>query len=408
MRLVFVNYSSPRVRHVSGIRVWKFAETIAKRGHRVVVLTSSHGMEGDPGLPPASLCRELEGHDWSRPFHLLVPDPENRWLKGVAEGTVPKWIRAIIIAHAFTEHRGMFYPWVEAARKYLGEIVAHFAPDLVWATFGNTDSLHIGQSLAHAAGVPWVMDIKDGWDPFVPAPFRNLTARRFRDAARITSNSDFSAAVAHPWFPQPRTTVYSGVDPAFLNGVSRRLEDNEFRIVLSGGLYQEPVLKDFLDGLRSWLERLSASARSHVTLAYAGAATDVLKRNLSAVNSLCEVELHAYLPFPEFMGLIQSASVNTYLWLPATFHHKLIELLACDRPIIAFPGEHEESKAIAREVSGDLRCCETPERLAAYLDCLWKHRSSLKPKVNLEVLSQFTWDAQAKNLFGVFDRALTK
>jgi glycosyltransferase involved in cell wall biosynthesis len=405
MRAVFVNYSHPNVSHVSSSRLSSFANVLARMGHRVVLLTKSLA-NSERRLSPQQVSKELEVHNWTVPFHLACVPEESVLLMRQRAGQLTTMQSKLVVVWNYLRNSGMFHDWVVGSREYWDLLAQQFKPEIIWGTFGNTDSWLIAQSIARMSRIPWVMDIKDGWDPFVPPLFRSLIARRFADASWQTSNSEFSAAVARPWFHQPQTTIYSGVHCESLASMPQAVSLEEFTIVISGSLYREAVLREFLSGLRSWLHQLRDDWRSRVRLVYAGSDSTMLKGNIQSLSSLCRVEISGYLPFKEFEHLIRSASVNAYLWSPVTFHHKLLELLACNRPIIAFPGEHEESRSIAHRVSGDLRCCQSPEILKSSLDDLWDKRYVTDGSVSLEALRFFTWEAQAKTLTNVFDKVL--
>ena len=376
-----------------------------RAGHQIILLTKSL-QDDEQQKSVESVAREMAVHNWSKPYLLSCVPAKNSVLRKQRKGLYSSLQSKSVVAFNYLVRSGVFADWVQGTRLYWQVLVSEFRPDIAWATFGNTDSLAIAQGIARTAKIPWVIDVKDGWKQFIPRPIHGLVARRFRDAAWITSNSEFSAAQARPWFRQAHTVVYSGVDLKLLSSDRSSNDGKRFKIVLSGGLYREPVLRKFLCGLQMWLDDLQPHYRSEVTVVYAGSDTEMFKRNSVGVESRCRVEVRGYLPFPKFCEIIRSASVNAYLWLPATFHHKLIELLACNRPVIAFPGEHEESKAIARRVRGDLNCCQTPEMLVGCLESIRKGEHRAKWGVSSQALQHFTWDAQAKLVLQLFSRVL--
>ena len=50
------------------------------------------------------------------------------------------------------------------------------------------------------AGCPWVADIKDIWDVFIPGPFKLSLAQIYADAAALTTFSDFHRTRSTPYF----------------------------------------------------------------------------------------------------------------------------------------------------------------------------------------------------------------
>jgi glycosyltransferase involved in cell wall biosynthesis len=310
-----------------------------------------------------------------------------------------------LTAWYFLRYSGVYWDWSEAAREIEGIVAAQFRPEIVWATFLPSDALVIAQRLAKRAGCPWILDLKDAWSYRLPRGLRHLIARWFRDANGITANSRFHGTQGEQWFKKGATTLYDGISDAFLKA-RPSLMDNLFRIMLVGSTYGKARLISFLEGLRNWLLTLPEGARASVRLTYAGsdsAAVRLACDQTGLLKDLCEVEILGYLPLVQLADLCASASVNAYLWLPSTFHHKLLELLACGRPVIVFPGENDEASALASKLSGDLRICKNEEGLSRTLRNLWQCRNAEQhTRRNLALLETVSWDSQAE----ILERAL--
>jgi hypothetical protein len=86
------------------------------------------------------------------------------------------------------------------------------------------------------------------------------------------------------------------------------------------------------------------------------------------------------------------------MWLPTTFHHKLVELMFCRRPVMTFPGEYAEAVEIAQQVGGELHVCGDSISVCDRLGKLWECRLDGRNPGNLKALQAFTWDAQATTL----------
>lgn len=397
MRAVFVNFSHPATPHVSAVRVPAFARHMAMKGHRVVLLTKTLG-EDDPGGDPSRLRALLQEHDWCEPLHLTARGLHIRRLEKLRAGTLPKWQSKFLTAWSFVRHGGVHWDWSTGASPLLAAIAGTFRPEVVWATFLPSDNLVMAQRLARAAGCPWHLDLKDAWSYRLPAGTRRWMARKFKDAKGFTANSRFHGELGERWFKRPVTTVYDGVSKEFLN--PDPVEGNGlFRIVLVGGTYGSDRLGGFLKGLRGWLETLRPSEREKVVFSYAGTDSETVREAIQrdeTLENLCRVELLGYLPLSELARLCKSASVNAYIWFPSTFHHKLLDLLACGRPIIAFPGEGEEAVAISTKFEGRLHICRRPKHLENELSAQWNR--SLK-QVEIEErkasLHPPDWNTQA-------------
>ena len=69
MKAVFINHCHPDINHVCGVRAGRFAEIMAVRGHKIMLLTETLADKND-SFPPPELERRLAAHDWRQPFQL--------------------------------------------------------------------------------------------------------------------------------------------------------------------------------------------------------------------------------------------------------------------------------------------------------------------------------------------------
>ncbi|HDH07922.1 MAG TPA: hypothetical protein ENG96_00395 [Gammaproteobacteria bacterium] len=397
MRAVFVNYVHPDVPHVSAMRVRCFADVLAQKGHQIVLLTRTLN-DTEASKPAEQVASELLSHDWSRPYHLAcapLPDPR---LQALRRGGLLRPVRMAIIAWHYLFRTGVFSDWAEGSRPYWQVLAELFRPEVTWGTFGNTDTLAVARGIARLAGAPWAMDVKDSWDPFIPWLLRGILAKRFGDAAVITVNSLFQAERSRRWFSQEPSIIYSGVPAHLIELPLNFPQEDGFRITLIGSAYNGENLEVFVSGLRVWLSGLRPPERSKVTFSYAGADVKAVERACTDLANLCRIELHTYLELDKLMRLCMASNVNCYLWSPRGFHHKLIELFCCRRPIISFPGEYAEAFVLAKETRGDFNCCKTENELVCCFGLLWSKRG--KPQVigDTSALCRFSWDAQGDRL----------
>ena len=84
MKAIFINHCHPETNHVCGVRAGRFAEIMAVRGHKIMLLTQTLA-DKDDSFPPPELERRLAAHDWRRPFQLsCLPsgdfDAGSNWL----------------------------------------------------------------------------------------------------------------------------------------------------------------------------------------------------------------------------------------------------------------------------------------------------------------------------------------
>lgn len=400
MRIAIVAEVHPDTPHVSGQRAARFAAALAARGHQVVQLSQTLRPD-DAGTDPRTLPASLGAHDWSLPFHIACRRRRSRIAEAVRGGRLPTLLRRPLAAFQLGTD-GPSPEWSRGARAYQDALLAAFRPDVVWAIFGSISDLVSGRSLARAAGCPYVIDFKDDWDKFIAPALRGPIARRFRDASAYTSNARQYGEVAARWFAaRARSVVYSGVSPE-LSAAGRQAEEAAgFRFTLVGSFYRRQNLQGFIAAFSAWLSTLSETDRADVELAYAGREEAAFRE--AAKGLACRVRAEPYLTLAELGRLCRGGAANGYLWHPGGFHHKLLELIACGRPVIAYPGELEESVLLARRFGGDLRVCADQAALADTLQALWRDRQRRSPHAAAFDPGALSWDAFAADL----EQALT-
>lgn len=411
MRLVFVNIGHPDMPHVASVRLPTFARAMARRGHKVILLTKTLH-DNDPGDDADDLLRRLQRHDWTGPFHVAARPARAPRLQKLRAGELARPLSKVMTAWYLLRYRGVHWDWSGVTPSLEAVLATQYRPDLVWATFVSSDALVIAQRLTDRAGCPWAADLKDSWSFRLPQGLRRLTAWRFRNVAKLTANSRFHGEQGARWFGKEVKTIYDGIPEEFLgrDGRGDLSGSGLFRIVLVGGTYGEARLGSFLRALGQWADALPEEQRASVLLTYAGTDSD-------AVRSACartgfpgrpdQLEVRGYLPLGELAELCTSAWTNAYLWQATTFHHKLLELMACRRPVIAFPGEHLESEDLAARLGGELHVCTGASALVATLRELWARRYDSSPARGQErLLEAFGWETQAAELERVFTDAV--
>lgn len=403
MRFVLVNHCHPDMPHVCATRAREFASALAAASHRVVLLTAT--LDGAPAEAAAPLAERLAAHDWSQPFHLACA-PRPSWTLDLLRGGAIPWpLRKALVAGYYWATGGMFADWRTGSRAAWPVLAETFRPDAVWGVFGNTDAWLIARGIAALANCPWVGDVKDHWSTFIPSLLRAALARRFADAAHITAFSQSHVDRLAPWFRQPKTVVYSGVSESLLVPPPDTRPRNGFCLVLTGSLYEDASLNALIDGIREWLSRRTAAERAEVSLVYAGTDRRRFAGAARSLEGLCRVEARDFLPFAEWRALTLSAHANIYTKTTTTYHHKLIELLSADRPVLSFPGEEAEARDVAAAVGGTLYSCDDRAALVKALDRAWRTRRDPPPAVDRAQLAAYSWTKQAATLGAVLTRA---
>lgn len=368
MKLVFVNMAHPLTPHVSGMRLFCFAKAMAKRGHKVVLLTGAPPDGESDSIQECDIITRLATHDWVEPMLVAVAPSSARRGSRLGDARFPSLLRRLATAWKFLVRGGVFADWSEAAKPVAKVLAGSFRPDLVWATFGNTSNLTLGQYLARHAKCPWIPDIKDNWRAFVPFGLRTLMALRFRNASALTSNAEHHLEIAASWFQQPNAeVVYSGVADSFYQARDEpREETREATVLLIGSTYSTTRLDQFLSAFKQWRETLGGGERAR--LHYAGSDSAQVLQSVQEAGLVDATMIQGQLPLSELASQVRGATAVCYLWAPYTFHHKLMELLVVGTPLIAYPGEHTESLRLASTCVTPFHVCKDQTQLMAAFD----------------------------------------
>ena len=400
MKMVFINNTHPETRHVSGMRLHQFALAMARRGHQVVLLTGVPPEGQAPNGAEDMLASRLAAHDWSEPMIVEVAPVRMRGLEAARGNRLPTMLRRMCTAWYFIVHGGVFADWGRTARP-IGERLAElFEPEVVWATFGNTSNLALAQVVSRHADCPWVIDVKDNWEHFIPHGLRRHMSRRLGNAAAMTANAEKSRDMAVAWMPVARSRlVYSGVHDAFLRG-TRRSDDGERSILLVGSVYSDALLGRFLMVLKRWRDTLPPDERRRFGFRYVGSDHERVLNAVASVD-LTEVAIvQSHVPIEVLADHAKRATASCYLWSPHGFHHKLLELLATETPVIAFPGEIDESRKFASQFTTPFYICEDDEALAAAFSRAWQGDHVVRSEQCS--MPAWRWDDFAQNLEDFF------
>jgi glycosyltransferase involved in cell wall biosynthesis len=391
MNILMINPVHPDTPHISAVRAWRFACEMAALGHKVVLLTASQEAR-DPDR-----ITSLATHDWANVFILACGPLDRGRVKHVRS---PGLLRKGLTAWRMLRHGGNDWRWSVDAVQVAKQLSEYFAPDVIWSTFGMMEAVIAAKRIAARAHRPWVLDIKDNWELYVPRGLRRLMAWRTRGWVAITANSRFTAEKALIWQRAAARVVYSGVDETFLERrPSLEAEASRFWINVVGGIYFTDQLEALLAGIESWASSLAPEMRSRAAVRYLGGDgklfDEVATRRLLAI----QFEVCGYVPLKQMASLCQTAALNSYVAHAGGFHHKLLELLACGRPVLACPAEDEEARDLASKASAELFEAAEPPQIAAVLEKV--HQVWLRAPTQLssaETFHRCSWAQQAKAL----------
>ena len=400
MRAVFINHCHPDMPHICALRMRKFAHAFATMGHQVVLLTESLGDK--PGSVSAeNVSEEFDQHDWSKPYYLSIKPIPDQTLANIRVGKLG-WInRKAVIAWRYVFENGLYGDWRNGAAPYLEPLSNTFQPDIIWASFGNTSVWNIAQDLSKRAGCPWVADIKDNWQNFIPIGLRKLIASRFKSAAHMTSFSESHLAEANQWFMQNKTAIYSGFDDAVLR--AKDVSKNKvYEVLLTGSIYDEEDFQAFINGLAQWLE--NRAQKNPVRFIYAGNDHQRVRNGMQKLSGLCDIEIKDFMKIEDLLVAQRRADINTYIRLLSRFHfhHKAIELMAAKKPILCFPTEVDETIEIIKRTSCVLYSCGSVADVVQGFEAAYRNQVKQKNNSNL---TEYSWQGQAKILEKILEDA---
>ena len=398
MKLLVINPTHPLTPHISAVRAWRFSVELAKRGHQVVLLCAA--LEDGQ----ASDSTELARHDWQSPFVLAC---ERGRTGRLDKDKLPLVFRKALTVWRMLRRGGDVGEWADNAVQTAQQLADTFRPDVIWTTFGMMEAVIAARRIARDTPCPWVLDIKDNWALYVPPGLRRIMALRTGGWAALTVNARFTQQNTRRWQRKNATVVYSGVDESFFCAPADSQVQILFCINLIGGLYFSDRLQDLLAGIKQWAADLSPSERSLVRLCYLGGDSDLFAEHVAQIEPGIAVEMPGYLPVAELARHCRDAAVNAYIAHPDGFHHKLLELLSCGRPLLAFPAETEEAHELARQVEGDLRTPANAYEVAvelAKLHSQWRTQSA-SPARPVAASLAYSWPEQTETLEQVLQSA---
>lgn len=398
MRLVFVNHCHPETPHVCAVRMREFAVAMAARGHQVVLVTSSLGDRPGAG-PPADVASALADHDWSRPFLLEAPPAGFAAVARARQQGIGYGIGKMLLAASYLCGSGVNPDWRAGVRPHLSALASRFRPEVVWGTFGNTSTWVIARDIARAAGCPWVADLKDHWESFIPVPVRTLLAGRFADAVAMTAFSMEHRETVRRWFARDAAVIYSGVDPTLFRPAESAGRDI---ITLTGAIYRRDNLDRLIGGIRIFAENLPGPRRSGLLFRYAGHDRDVVEGAAAMLAGLVACDIRDQQPLADWASVLSGARVNCYVKSGHTFHHKLFDLLAAGAPVLTLPPETGEADDIAIAAGGNLLGARDPVEVAGALERVFDEPG----RRNGAAADSLSWAGRAGALEAVLQQAI--
>jgi hypothetical protein len=418
VRLVFVNHLHPETGLVGALRMWRFAEELALRGHQIVFLCATHRIADDA----RALEARLMSHQWAQPLLVAcgprpLEDPRASAPRGGAvaslaqgghvrepEAGIPRVERMrrfssrVRTAWDLVVRGGPFWSWRQAAQQLYGPLCRQFKPQLAFATFADLDSLNIARDLATECAIPWVLDIKDATDAFVPPALRWLIARRYRDAAAVTLNSEYQRRHNPGWSVAEASVIYSGMETVRAGPNISDFNPQIYSLV--GAAYSDESLRDLLTAFRSYAE--TGFAASSPRMRYYGKEESRVAAAAEAAGAQSLIECVGMVARTRMLVECAKSSAVCYVSSPRTFHHKLIELSSLGRPMICYPSESAEALALATRHDLPLWSCID----SAALQRAFEGARSFPTRSMAYLERTLSWSAVASQLESTFQGVL--
>lgn len=389
MNFVFINYVHPCSGSVSAKRLYSFAKESCAQDHKVIFICT--GDHTAPDIYHEEVTKQrFEKWNGKEPFIISVPDTNVYFQK------LHPVVNKIRIAYNYLIHRRLFPRWEEGSIAIRKFILENYQVDMVYATFGDTTTIKIAKHLAKDANASYVMDIKDPWNIFIPAIFQRWIARYFNDVSAITANSDFTWGNSKKSFRNKAAhIIYSGVDaPIKFNSDFVLKNAGSKYIFLSGSIYDKVLLTELVQVLTNW-ETQYPGRNELITFVYAGVNASIVEEYRVELEKKYRVQIFDQLSEELYYSLCAYSSLNMYIKSPRTFHHKLIDLLVFNKPLMAYPSEDAEGLKIVEGESGNLI---STEELRAFLNTLSLSESQLRIE---SLYSNYSWRVQTTQLLNV-------
>jgi hypothetical protein len=172
-------------------------------------------------------------------------------------------------------------------------------------------------------------------------------------------------------------------------------------ILITGSLYRSDILVQLLQAILAWQK-----ANPGTKFLYARGNKNILEQAMSSSNSAVDVKNLGRLSPHDLWERQRNVRINVYVRKPPNlFYHKLLELLAADRPILAYPGETDESHSIAKSVNRLFFSCEDQDRIHHALD---QTASTADASRDSTSLGQFSSQYKAKKLSELFSETIKR
>ena len=407
--ILIVAQHAPPSQLVGARRPGALGKELARRGHRVAILTSLASGHGPLDSAAAIRTRDLLSTrlNWRRASFEAM------------RGARPGQYREASPLERLAVPDLSLETWLPFVLPRALRVAAELPVDCI-VTTGPPQSAHLVGLALRRRGIPWVADLRDGWTfdpPRAPWPHAALARLDALLERRVLAAADGVVAVTEPIARDLRERL--GIDAAVItNGFDpdetpagdggSLLSAERFSLVHTGRLIGSgDSVRTLLEGALELRRRRREDDRQPEVV-LAGPHSEAQDQLLADPRYSEVARAVGMLDRSVALGLQRAADALIVLAAgmpgrPATSvaTGKLFEYLAAERPVLVL-GEHTEAARIVARVGAGTAAAESdPDSVADALERLL----DCPPSANRELLTAYSWPSLAQKYEALIERA---
>jgi glycosyltransferase involved in cell wall biosynthesis len=307
--------------------------------------------------------------------------------------------------------------WIPFAYRAGVQAIQRERIDAILAMLGPSSTAILARLLSRKTGVPYVMDLRDGWtdDPDVHYP----TALHRRGQAILERWAvDGAAALTvygeeccqsfgrrYPNIAGRIQVLTNGFDEADLENVTpKKRSEGKHRLVYMGSLnaYAEQSFLTFLDAMRKLSERI----RDSIEVLFIGRAYVQAPGQAAAAGLEKHITFIPYLPHVEALSYLLSADATLLFIRKGDFVSltgKLFEYLMVGRPVLACIEPEGECAALLRR-TGHSRWITPPDNSQRISEAMTALAEAGWPKPEFSQVQQFSRKGSSQKLAALLEK----